>query len=278
VPLPPRDTRALFRPLTSDIVSLLRTLSPDDWTQPTLAGTWRVREVVAHMVDTALRRLSAARDQATFPAPEKPIRNERDLAAFINDLNASWIRGTRPLSPRVLTDLYAHAAGQLSDYMEKASLEGFARFPVSWAGEAESPTWFDIGREFTEVFHHGAQIRAAVHAGPFLDPQWLHIVLDLVVRGLPHAYRHTRAPAGTAIQLHITGPSGGDWTLQTIDDRWDISAGNTNQPTATATMSDETAWRLLFNALAPAEADSLIRLDGDAALGRLLWSARSVIV
>jgi uncharacterized protein (TIGR03083 family) len=268
----------LFRPLSADIVALLRTLQPDDWTKPTLAGSWRVREVVAHMVDTALRRLSAARDHATFPPPEKPIRNERDLATFINDLNASWVRGTRPLSPRVLTDLYAHAAGQLADYMENASLEGFARFPVSWAGEAESPTWFDIGREFTEVWHHGAQIRAAVHAGPFHDPQWLHVVLDLVVRGLPHAYRDIRAASGTAIQLHITGASGGDWTLQTIDDRWDISAGGTDQPAVTATMTDETAWRLLFNALSAAEAESLIRLDGDAALGRGLWGARSVIV
>jgi len=268
----------LFRPLTADILALLRTLQPDDWTQRTLAGTWRVREVVAHMTDTALRRLSAARDHATFPAPEKPIRNERDLAAFINDLNASWIRGTQPLSARVLTDLYAHAAGELSDYMEQASLEGSARFPVSWAGDAESPAWFDIGREFTEVWHHGAQIRAAVHAGPFHEPHWLHVVLDLVVRGLPHAYRDTRAPAGTTIQLHITGASGGDWTLQTLDDCWDISAGDTDQPAATATMNDETAWRLLFNALSPAEAGSLIRLEGDAALGRVLLRARSVIV
>lgn len=276
--LPPRDTRALFRPLTSDIVALLRTLQPDDWTKPTLAGAWRVREVVAHMVDTALRRLSAARDHATFPPPEQPIRSERDLTAFINDLNAAWIRGTRPLSPRVLTDLYALAADQLSDYMEKASLEGFARFPVSWAGDTESPAWFDIGREFTEVWHHGAQIRAAVSAGPFHDPHWLHVVLDLVVRGLPHAYRDTRAAAGTAIRLHVTGESGGDWTLRATDDRWDISAGNADQPAATATMTDETAWRLLFNALRPAEAESLIRLDGDAALGRVLLGARSVIV
>lgn len=230
------------------------------------------------MVDTALRRLSAARDQATFPPPEKPIRNERDLAAFINDLNGSWVRGTRRLSPRVLTDLYAHAAGQLSDYMETASLEGFARFPVSWAGDAESPSWFDIGREFTEVWHHGAQIREAVHAGPFHDPHWLHAVLDLVMRGLPHAYRDTRAPSGTAIQLHITGASGGDWSLQTFDDRWDISAGNTDRPAVTATMDDETAWRLLFNALSPADAESLIRLEGDTALGRVLLGARSVIV
>jgi uncharacterized protein (TIGR03083 family) len=268
----------LFRPLTADILALLRTLQPDDWTQPTLAGSWRVREVVAHMVDTALRRLSAARDHAAFPAPEQPIRNERDLATFINELNASWVRGTRPLSPRVLTDLYAHAAGQLSDYMENAWLEGFARFPVSWAGEAESPAWFDIGREFTEVWHHGAQIRAAVHAGPFHDPQWLHIVLDLVVRGLPHAYRDTRAAAGTIIRLHVTGASGGDWALSALDDGWDISAGDAGPAAATATMNDETAWRLLFNALTPAEAESRIRLEGDAALGRVLWGARSVIV
>ena len=43
-------------------------------------------------------------------------------------------------------------------------------------------------------------------------------------------------------------------------------------------MTDETAWRLLFNALPHAEAESMIRLSGDIALGRPLLAARSLVI
>ena len=278
MPLPPADTRPLFRPLTAEIIGLLRTLTPGDWQRPTLAGTWRVRDVVAHLIDTALRRLSAARDLVVLAAPDRPITNERELAAFINELNASWVRATRVLSTRVLVDLYAHVASDLSDYFERASLDEPARFPVSWAGDQQSPAWFDIGRELTEIWHHGAQIRDAVEAGPFPDPRWLRAVLDMAVRGLPHAFRNVGAEPGASIQLDITGPSGGTWILEAMDRGWDLSASAAVRPVTIATMTDETAWRLLFNALPHAEAESRIRLTGDIALGRPLLAARSVIV
>ena len=50
-PLAPTDTRALFRPVSSELVTLLRSLEPDDWQRPTLAGTWVVRDIVAHLAD-----------------------------------------------------------------------------------------------------------------------------------------------------------------------------------------------------------------------------------
>ena len=38
--------------------------------RPTVAGEWRVRDVVAHILDGSLRRLSFHRDGQTPPAPE----------------------------------------------------------------------------------------------------------------------------------------------------------------------------------------------------------------
>ena len=88
VPLTLIDTRPLFRPLTQDIVALLRTLPATDWERPTVAGTWRVRDVVAHLLDTGLRTLTVVRDGGKAPPPDRPISNERDLGAFLNGLNA----------------------------------------------------------------------------------------------------------------------------------------------------------------------------------------------
>jgi len=272
------DTRALFRPLCTEIVSLLRLLSPEDWEKPTVAGTWRVRDVTAHLLDTALRRLSFHRDRLTPLAPARPTRGERDLVAFINDLNAEWVDAARRLSPRVLTDLYSRASQDLCDFIEQLPDDAPALFPVSWAGDRESAGWLDIGREFAEIWHHGAQIRDAIGAGPFPEPRWLRAVLDISMHALPHAYRDVRAPDGVSLAIQIAGPSGGAWTLRRIGARWDISQGAEAHPTATATMSDDAAWRLFFNALPAGAAADFVRLEGDHELAAPLLRTRSVIV
>jgi len=272
--LPVVDTRHLFRPLSREIVAVLRATATDDWERPTLAGSWKVCDVVAHLVDTALRRLSLQRDRSSGVAPQ----SGQDFVAFINELNATWTRAARRLSPRVLTDLYERASGELSDFMETLDLDAPAFFPVSWAGDAGATQWLDIGREFTEVWHHGAQIRDAMGAGQFPDPQWLRAVLHFAMYALPHAYHDITAPAGAAIAIRISGPASGAWSLRRRSGTWIIDESTSATPAATVTMTDEVAWRLFFNALTPSEIDSHVRVDGDATLARPVLRTRSVIV
>jgi hypothetical protein len=54
--------------------------------------------------------------------------------------------------------------------------------------------------------------------------------------------------------------------------------GETGEAAARARFTDEVAWRLFFNALSPAEAERLVRLEGDMALARPLLGTRAVIV
>jgi uncharacterized protein (TIGR03083 family) len=277
MPLPIVDTRPFFRPLAAEILSLLRSLQPDDWLLPTVAGSWRVREVVAHLADTAMRRVSLHRDGWQPPGAAAAI-GAKGLVAFVNDLNARWIAAAAPFSPQTLVGLYASASGELAAFMETLSLTDAALWPVSWAGHSQSPQWLDIGREFTEVWHHGAQIREAVGAGPFSDPRWLHAVLEIGMHALPHAYRGVDAPPNQSVVIDIAGPAAGVWTLSRRGEGWEISEGRAASPAAAATMTDETAWRVLFNALPKANAHGLVRIDGDPALARPLLAARSVIV
>jgi hypothetical protein len=57
------------------------------------------------------------------------------------------------------------------------------------------------------------QIRDAVGAPGLLERRWMHPLLDLSFRALPHAYRATDAPQGTAITVRVTGEAGGTWSL-----------------------------------------------------------------
>jgi uncharacterized protein (TIGR03083 family) len=261
-----------------ELVALLRGLPDDAWDRPTVAGAWRVRDVVAHIVDGALRRVSFHRDRMTPPSPEPPPRGERDFVAFINGLNARWVDVARRFSPRVLTDVYALAGEAVADFVEGLPMDAPALFPVSWAGQDASEGWFDVGREFTELWHHQAQVRDAVGAPPASDPRWLHAVLLIALRGLPHAYRDVAAAPGTRLTLEVTGAAGGVWTLRREDDRFRLWAGDEAGESARVAMSDDTAWRLLFNALPPGRAEALVTGSGDPTLSAPLLRARSVIV
>ena len=278
MPLPITDTRSRFRPLCRDIGALLRGLQLDDWERATLAGSWRVRHIVAHLCDTALRRLSLHRDRR-MPPPGPRGTSEQDLTLFVNDLNATWIRAAERFSPRVLTDLYAHASDGLAAFIETLDPHAGAVLPVSWAGQAASPQWLDIGREFTEVWHHGSQIREAVGAGPFRDPSWLGDVLRISMHALPHAWRGVQPPGEDAsVVIEVTGRAPGTWTLRRAGHAWDIDEGGSATPAATIAMSDETAWRLLFNALSRDAAAASIALGGNIDLARPILDARAVIV
>lgn len=272
------DTRSLFRPVSSSLVALLRQLSPEQWQRPTVAQQWVVRDVVAHLLDSTLRRLSFHRDGMAPPPPPHAITSERDFVQFINDLNAEWVSSSKRLSPRVLTDLYELASRDAADWFESLPLDAPALFPVSWAGEQASAGWFDIGREFTELWHHQQQIRMAVGADDLADPRYLHAVIDIAMRGLPHAFRDVSAQPGDSVALDIVGPSGGRWTLVREDQRWTLKCGASSSATTRIQLDDQAAWRLLFNALSQNDAEQAIRIEGRAELGRAIMQARSVIV
>ncbi len=120
------------------------------------------------------------------PSPSRPPASERDFVAFIDELNASWVRAAQRLSPRVLSDLYERASEELCDFVEGLRDDAPARV--------------------------GHQQGAIVN------------------------------------------------------------------PTSRAGIADDLAWRLSFNALQPAEAETTLHLGGDAGLARHLLGVRSVIV
>ena len=277
-PIPITDTRHLFRPVASELAPLLRGLSSADWERPTIAGSWLVRDVAAHIVDFSMRRLSFHRDKLPPPPPSRPINSERDFVDFINGINADWVGACRRLSPRLLTDLVEKSTLEVAAFFEQLPLAAPALVGVSWAGEMTSEGWFDFGREFTELWHHQEQIRQAVGAASLTDPRFMHAVIEIAVRGLPHAYRDVSAKDNESVTIDATGPAGGQWTLTRASDKWTIHAGTPDGPTTHVRITDQNAWRLLFNALKGDAAREAVQIEGQAELAEPLLKARSVIV
>lgn len=277
-PLPVVDTRPFFRPVSTALVTLLRHLEPGDWERRTLAGTWTVRDITAHLVDVTLRRVSFQRDRLVPPAPPFPIQSERDFVRFINGLNHEWVSVTQRFSPLVLTELFELASRDLASFVESQPLDALSLFGVSWAGEQSSEGWFDIGREFTELWHHQMQIHLAVGARPPDDPRYLRAILDLSLKALPHVYRDVAAKEGATLVVSAEGASGGEWTLRRDGGAWTIWSGRPERANAEVRLSDDAAWRLFYNALPEAAASAALTMNGDAALAAPLLRARSIVI
>ena len=108
--------------------------------------------------------------------------------------------------------------------------EGPAFFPVAWAGEGSSRSWFDLGREYTERWHHQQQIRLAVGAPLLNEPRWLRPVIDLSVRALPHRYARRRPARERRVAAGDPGASGGTWSLVREGAAWGLFAGTVAKP------------------------------------------------
>ena len=137
---------------------------------------------------------SIERDGHAGIAPDGPIATNAELTAFLDRLNADWVNASRRISPRLSIEWLDVVGRQLSALFEGADLQAPATFPVAWAGEAQSAAWFDIGREYTERWHHHQQIAEAVGAPLLTGRRWLYPVLDVSMRVMPFAYRDVDAP------------------------------------------------------------------------------------
>lgn len=259
-------------PLTAQrgrLLTLLTSLSAAQWAAPTAAPQWSVKDIALHLLDVDLSWLACDRDHdqsGIIPVPADHEEFVRGLARR----NQRWVKGTRALSPRLITGLLAWSGEQLDAYLGTVDLTGASS--VYWAGEV--PVWFDLAREFTERWVHYQQIREAALPGGHDQRQdeYLPLVLRTFIWGFPHQYQ-APAPAGTAIALEIPGI--GAWTLTRTATGWSLDERQPATPAASLRITGETAWRLLTGARHDM---SQVQLSGDPALAEPLLRVRGIIV
>ena len=188
-------------------------------------------------------------------------------------------------TPRVLTDLLAATGPNVAKTFADLDPDSPAPFTVDWAGEAESKMWMHVGRDYTERWHHQAQIRDAVGTPQLFQRRWFHPLLDLSVRALPYAYRDVEAEQDSCVVIEVDADqtdSGGAWTLCREESReesdWGIYEGAAESPAASIRVDADTAWKVLYNALSPEEGRSRAQVEGDEALASAFFGTRSVMV
>lgn len=264
----------LFPELLEGLLALLAGLSAEEWERPTACAGWSVRDVALHLLGVEVGNLSRKRDR--FSPPVQPTHHPSDLVAQISDLNQTWVRATRRVSPRLICDLLRLAGTQACEYFQ--SLDPHAPgVPVSWVGPEPAPLWLDLAREYTERWHHQQHIRDAVGKPGFKEPRFFAPVLDAFVRALPHTYREVSAADGTAVALTIAGPSGGQWLLLRKAHGWKLYLSPLRKPAAHVVIEEEVAWRVFTKGIGAEEARARTVIVGDQALGLHMLDTVSII-
>src|SRR5277367_1669158 len=111
----------LLRKVDEKLIDLLSALAPGEWDLQTVAPLWKVRDVAAHLLDTAQRKLSVVRDSCYVETAD--IRSHQDVITLVNRLNREGVAVYRRLSPRVLIEMMKLATKQSAEFHE--SLDPF---------------------------------------------------------------------------------------------------------------------------------------------------------
>jgi uncharacterized protein (TIGR03083 family) len=265
----------LLRRVDEELIDLLSSLAPDEWNVQTVAPLWKVRDVAAHLLDTAVRKLSMVRDSCYVEAVS--IQSAQDVITLVNRLNREGVTVYRRLSPRVLIDMMKVACEQSACFHE--SLDPFAPavFNVSWAGEDRSLNWFDTARELTERWHHQQQIRLATNRPGSMTPDLYHPVLDCFVRGLPYVFRDVDAHEGAKVQLKISGDCGGSWVLVKEVSGWNFGGPLDGNFASRVTMPQALAWRVFTKGIDRDSARAQIEVEGNRDLGEKILDLTAIV-
>lgn len=252
------------------LITLLQSLSPDDWQKPTVARLWNVKDVAGHLLDGNIRALSMLKD-GYFG--ENPTDFSYDgLVTYLNGLNADWVKAMKRVSPQMLIVLHQLTAPLYQQYYASLHPTDPSPFAVSWAGDTESPNWKHIAREYTEKFLHQQQIRDAIGNKELLNSSYFTTFLAVFMLGLPPTYSNVEEAVNTVVRVVITGAFGGSWQIRKREEGWELYQPQDIAPKAIITIPGDVSWKLFSKSVRPADIIEQVGITGDVILGeRALW-------
>ncbi len=270
-------TYHLFSEITEKLITLLRGLSIEKWDFPTCYPTWKVKDIVAHLIQTAVSRLSVQRDRYISSKFFDLNPQFKDLSATIDQINTNWSLIFSQISPRILLDFIEIAERQLAHFIQSQDLHSDALYSVAWAGESRSENWFDLGRDYTERWVHQQQIREAVGGESLATKRYLSPVFHLFMYSVPFWYRDVQAIDGTIIKIQITGESGGEWCLRRKESSWSLEELS-SESSNTIQLHEDVAWRFFTRSLPVESFKDQIQFSNDSELLQSFYNVRAIMM
>lgn len=271
----PFDYKSLFEVENDRLLTLLRSLTPSDWSRSTLCPGWDVHGFALHLLGGSFSVISWLLDEFRgTPAP-----NDSDEEVFIewlDDLQATWVTPARRLSPRLLIELLEWSAKGFAEAMDAQDPSAIAAH-VSWASAEPVPVWVDHARELTEKWIHRQQILQALVQPSGLGPDLAGPVLEALRWAYPYRLGEHRRETGAFVQIDIVDEQlGRQWRLVSNGVSWEFEGASPTIKLASMSLSGEQAWRLLTNNY-DATTHGNLETNGDPELITTLLLTRAII-
>jgi uncharacterized protein (TIGR03083 family) len=263
------DVRPLFQPDRQALLTLLGSLTSQDWTASTACPGWDVRDVALHILGGDLANIATRRDGTQ---PLQPLPGE-SLGTFINRINQEWVASARRLSPRLIGELLRFAGPPLFEHLDSLDLEALGS-PVSWAGPEPAPVWLDLAREYMERWVHQQHIRDAVGHSGHDEPRFVAPVIAASMHAVPLAMPPDRS--GTLV-IEVGGEAGGVWTATSNSKPWSLRVGRARSADCVLSLQADVWWRVVTLGMRPADAVLRARVDGDSGLASAALQAVAII-
>lgn len=278
------DVRSLFAPLTQRFLEDLKKVPVESFDRKTCYPNWRVKDILSHMVQTAMGRLSRQRDAYPQDRVASPLSFDQ-VRKIIEQSNNHWEKATAGLSPRILLDLFSQHEMQLADFLSRQPLDTPAFFPVDWSIES-SKNWLDIAREYTERWHHQQQIREALGLQDCYAPEFFEPVVETLMLGVTKWYAEVSAVEGTSLTILVDGTSGGVWTMTksktdwilTKDPQRSASALSKDSKGSRVRMNQETFWKFMTRSEPVNELIEKMEFSQNSDLCRQFLQAKAIMM
>lgn len=262
--------------LDKKLLELLKKLSPEEWQTQTIAKLWKVKDIVAHLLDGNIRVLSMLRDNYQGESPNDFSYN--GLVKYLNRLNVDWVQAMKRVSPEML--ILMHEVTGKPYYEYYASLDPFGKSPfaVNWAGEEESKNWMHIAREYTEKFLHQQQIRDAVAKPALMTKEFFQPFAEVCMLALPYTFRDEKAENKTCLQFTVSSEIGGHWFLVYNASKWELKKDYEGKINSEVMISPESFWKLVSKSLRYDDLKTEIKVEGNYYLAEKALSMVSFMV
>jgi uncharacterized protein (TIGR03083 family) len=270
---PPGDYAGLFAVERDRLTELLVGLQAADWEQPSPCPGWTVLGLCCHLVGDDLGLLARNRDR--YHGTPAPAGSEAEFVAWLDELQAGWVRAARRLSPRLVTDLLRWAGPQISAMFAGEDPRACTAL-VSWAGPDLVPAWLGQARELSEYWIHRQQILQALGRPSDLRADLAGPVLDALRWAYPYRLAMTASRPGDTVSISVTGPLARSWHLVAGEAGWQFGDQPGPRLAGRLAMNAEQAWRLLTNNM-PAAGPADLTVSGDDAITAILLRTRAII-
>ncbi len=250
MPVTPVFLVDLFPELHAELMSLLRSLRREDWGQPTACALWSVKDIVAHLLDSALRRLSFGRDRME-PVPDqadhelcRPGRIPQSVECRVGPSGAA----AEPPGPhRSAGPHRAGALGLLPD--ARSPRPGTIRGGLGRRGDVAQLVRYRPG------VHRAMAAPAADQGGgrspPLTSRNGFTRPWTSSFGPCPSPIVRSTRRWAASVRIEIQGEAGGTWTLKRTPDGWRLFTGGEASPATRVTLSQDVAWKLFSKGLSP---------------------------